>query len=223
MLINPLNLTNDQLMDRASCFELFRKSYRKNQALEENKELLKEKYAIGKELGIAVNNSRNAINRIKNEIEELRKERALLGMVNNENDVIKHPDEDRLTNEIKKQKRIYKESFDGLKDLKAEIERIQVLLERNRDRMQKDFEKWVEVMMTQRSVLTNAPSTNTQHKIAPSVNLNKSGMSQTTTVTTMTQKENNKSVISTDVQNNLAAFYKARNEIYNQVQNSTNS
>lgn len=31
-------------MDRAKTFELFRKSYRKNQAMEENKELLKEKF-----------------------------------------------------------------------------------------------------------------------------------------------------------------------------------
>ncbi len=31
-------------MDRAQTFELFRKSYRKNQAMEENKEMLKEKF-----------------------------------------------------------------------------------------------------------------------------------------------------------------------------------
>lgn len=37
MLYVPLSLTNEQLMDRANCFELFRKSYRKNEALEENK------------------------------------------------------------------------------------------------------------------------------------------------------------------------------------------
>jgi kinesin family protein 6/9 len=102
MLVNPLNLTNEQLMDRASCFEVFRKSYRKNQALEENKELLKEKYARGKDLGTLVDNSRNMINRLKNQIEELRKERALQGLVNNTNEVIKHPDEDKLTNEIEK-------------------------------------------------------------------------------------------------------------------------
>ena len=45
---------------------MFRKSYRKNEALEENKELLKEKYARGKELGKMVNDSRDAINKLKN-------------------------------------------------------------------------------------------------------------------------------------------------------------
>jgi hypothetical protein len=68
MLFNPLNLTNEQLMDRASCFEMFRKSYRKNQAMEDNKELLKEKFNRGKELGGVVNDSRNEINRLKNNV-----------------------------------------------------------------------------------------------------------------------------------------------------------
>ncbi len=31
-------------MDRANCFELFRKSYRKNEVMDENKAILKEKY-----------------------------------------------------------------------------------------------------------------------------------------------------------------------------------
>lgn len=44
MLLYPLNLSNEQLMDRNNCFELFRKSYRKNEVMEENKLILKEKY-----------------------------------------------------------------------------------------------------------------------------------------------------------------------------------
>ncbi len=104
LLINPLNLTTDLIQDRNSCFEMFRKSYRKNQAIEENKEILKEKYAKGKEMGLVVNNARNTINKLKNEIEELRKERALQGLINNENDIIKHPDEEKLSNEIERQK-----------------------------------------------------------------------------------------------------------------------
>lgn len=38
-------------MDRNQAFELFRKSYRKNQAMEENKDILKSKFQRGKELG----------------------------------------------------------------------------------------------------------------------------------------------------------------------------
>jgi hypothetical protein len=68
MLYVPLNLTKEQLMDRANCFEMFRKSYRKNEAMEENKEILKEKYAKGKALGNAVNAARARINELKNQV-----------------------------------------------------------------------------------------------------------------------------------------------------------
>ena len=66
MLLHPLNLSNDQLMDRANCFELFRKSYRKNEVMEENKIILKEKYNEARQLGSIVNNSRQRINELKN-------------------------------------------------------------------------------------------------------------------------------------------------------------
>ncbi len=48
MLYCALNLTNEQLMDRANSFELFRKSYRKNELMEENKLILKDKFERGK-------------------------------------------------------------------------------------------------------------------------------------------------------------------------------
>ena len=48
---------------------MFRKSYRKNEAMEENRNLLKEKYSKGKELGNAVNDTRNMIKSLTNKIE----------------------------------------------------------------------------------------------------------------------------------------------------------
>jgi len=73
-----------------------------------------------------------------------------------------------------------------LKDLKAEIERIQQLLERSRERMQADFEKWLSVMIKQNTY----GSSFTSSKNGNAVSLDK--------------KTNE----------NLNAFYKARNEIY---------
>ena len=40
---------------------MFRKSYRKNEAMEENRALLKEKYGRGKQLGQSVNSTRTQI------------------------------------------------------------------------------------------------------------------------------------------------------------------
>jgi kinesin family member 6/9 len=59
----------EDLKDRASAFEMFRKSYRKNEAMEENRALLKEKYARGKALGQSVNEIRNQIKDFTNQIE----------------------------------------------------------------------------------------------------------------------------------------------------------
>jgi len=69
MTIGPINLTKEDLMDRAKAFEVFRKSYRKNEAMEDNRNLLKDKYAIGKQLGAEVNSTRNMIKNFTNEIE----------------------------------------------------------------------------------------------------------------------------------------------------------
>lgn len=51
LVSEPVQLTMEELADRAKGFEKFRKSYRKNEAMEDNRNLLKEKYARGKFLG----------------------------------------------------------------------------------------------------------------------------------------------------------------------------
>lgn len=55
------NYTLEDLADRTKAFEHFRKSYRKNEAMDDNRALLKEKYARGKQLGASVNEARNKI------------------------------------------------------------------------------------------------------------------------------------------------------------------
>jgi kinesin family member 6/9 len=54
----PVAVSYEDLADRTKAFDLFRRSYRKNEAMDENRELLKQKYARGKELGELVNQSR---------------------------------------------------------------------------------------------------------------------------------------------------------------------
>lgn len=71
----------EDLADRAKAFDLFRKSYRKNEAMEDNRALLKEKYGRGKQLGQAVNQSRQMIKQYTGEIEQIRKQNAMRGLV----------------------------------------------------------------------------------------------------------------------------------------------
>ena len=64
-------------------------------------------------------------------------------------EVLKTPEEEQYQSQINKYKLKYQEQYNELKELKAEIERIQNLLERSRERMQKDFETWLAVMLKQ--------------------------------------------------------------------------
>lgn len=74
-----VNISYEDLADRTKAFDLFRRSYRKNEAMDENRELLKQKYARGKELGSMVNESREQIKQLTNQIEQIRKENAMRG------------------------------------------------------------------------------------------------------------------------------------------------
>ena len=69
----PIQCSIEDLADRAKAFDLFRKSYRKNEAMEDNRSLLKEKYGRGKQLGSAVNQSRQMIKQYTGDIEQIRK------------------------------------------------------------------------------------------------------------------------------------------------------
>ena len=68
MLTNYVSLSKDDLVDRTRAFDMFRKAYRKNEAMEENRTLLKEKYAMGKTLGMGVNETRNLIKAFTNKV-----------------------------------------------------------------------------------------------------------------------------------------------------------
>lgn len=57
----PQTPVMDLLADRNKAFEMFRKSYRKNEAIEDNKALLKTKYNEAKALGETVNQARQVL------------------------------------------------------------------------------------------------------------------------------------------------------------------
>ena len=124
MVDGSINCTLEDLADRTKTFELFRKSYRKNEAMEENRELLKEKYGRGKQLGINVNTNRQQIKDFTNRIEQIRKQNALRGMVDDTGEIIKTDEESKIQIEINLLKSTYQLEYNELKDLKTEIERI---------------------------------------------------------------------------------------------------
>ena len=75
--------------------------------MEENRELLKEKYIRSKQLGISLNINRQKIKDLTNKIEQIRKQNALRGMVDESGEIIKTDEEDKIQLEISKLKQTY--------------------------------------------------------------------------------------------------------------------
>lgn len=113
------------------------------QVIEENKALLKAKYDEAKALGADVNSSRAKINKLKAHIEQIRVERAMQGLSSEAGAVeVSDPEEEQYKGTIEAEKERYKRSFNRLKELKTEIEHLQLMLEQSRKRLQKDFDGW---------------------------------------------------------------------------------
>ena len=138
----------ESVANRNRAFELFRKSYRKNEATEENKALLRRKYAEAKSLGEAVNACRQRIQSLKTYMEQKRIAKAVQGEVDGAENM--DPEDLKIYEDIRHEKVAYRTSFERLKALKNEIEHIQKLLEQSRNKLQADFEQWYSMMLRQK-------------------------------------------------------------------------
>ena len=164
-------LANTNLLaDRNKAFEIFRKSYRKSEVIEENKLLLKEKFQEAKGLGRVVNECKQKISGYKAAIEKRRMERAVQGMADAGGEGMgDDPQEDLIKSNIEREKTKYKEGFGKLRGLKREIEHIQKILENSRNKLQSDFEHWLSVMVRQQQGLIRSPSGKAQLHDRPGV------------------------------------------------------
>eukprot|EP00899_Mesostigma_viride_P007228 jgi/Mesvir1/16506/Mv10060-RA.1 len=139
------------LADRTKAFEMFRRNYRKNDVIEENKSILKRKYSEAKQVGESVNASRQRITALKAQLEQSRVARAVRaaaeGVPEGADEV--PPEELKMKSEMDAEKASYKANFNTLRDLKHEIEHLQMLLEQSGNRLQSDFEQWLGVMIRQ--------------------------------------------------------------------------
>ncbi|KAJ1148073.1 hypothetical protein NDU88_000914 [Pleurodeles waltl] len=152
-------------LGRQEAFEIFKRDYADSVTIEDNKQLLKQRFAEAKALGEKVNEARNKINQLKGEVEQRRMQKAALCVTGAATDV-EEPDpvEEHLRSQMEEEKKSYKTLFSRLKGLKTEIEHLQLLLEKSKVRLQKDFEVWWSQEATSMQVqqtparLTNSPS-----------------------------------------------------------------
>ncbi|XP_066282869.1 kinesin-like protein KIF6 [Branchiostoma lanceolatum] len=128
---------------RQEAFEIFKRDYEHSITVDDQKGLLKQRYAEAKQLGEKVNSSRVQINHVKSLIQQHRMARAAQG-VSEDVGFSEEPDEEEqhLRQQMEDEKASYKVTFNRLRVLKTEIEHLQHLLEKARLQMQKDFELW---------------------------------------------------------------------------------
>lgn len=122
MTHGKVQISAEDLMDRAKAFETFRKSYRKNEAMEENRQKLKDLFQSGKSLGQDLNETRIKMKGITNQIEKIRQENAMRGNVDAEGNIHKTPEEMALQNQLVQMKQSYNTQYHSLKEMKSEIE-----------------------------------------------------------------------------------------------------
>jgi hypothetical protein len=196
------------LRDRDASFELFRGMYPRTAALEDNMALLRATYAKAKAAAEIVSRSRAETTALKTAVEKHRVARALEAVAagtaagGEAGGVPLEPDaaECALLSKLEGEKASYRASFAELKDLKAEIERMQRTLEQGRLRMQADFEGWYAACSARVAHLPPDPSGGAPPTPTPTA-LNRS----TASVASAAAGDSSEA--------DIAAFYKARDEL----------
>ncbi|NWQ96249.1 KIF6 protein, partial [Burhinus bistriatus] len=124
-------------------FEVFKQEHADRITVEDNKQLLKQRFAEAKCLGEKLNEVRNKINHLKGEITQRRIQRAALAVSSPSEELnTLDPVEEKLRMQIEEEKKSYKTMFNRLRGLKVEIEHLQLLLEKVMKKLQKDFKIW---------------------------------------------------------------------------------
>ncbi|KAK1171195.1 kinesin-like protein KIF6 isoform X1 [Acipenser oxyrinchus oxyrinchus] len=142
---SPLHhrIGGEMSLGRQEAFEIFRRDHVDIITIEDNKALLKQRFAEAKALGEKVKLARVKVNELKAQIEQRRMQRAAHGVISSTVDLAEpDPVEEELRVHIEEEKKSYKATFGRLKGLKTEIEHLQLLLERAKVKLQRDFEVW---------------------------------------------------------------------------------
>ncbi|KAK1792914.1 hypothetical protein P4O66_001640 [Electrophorus voltai] len=116
-------------IEQQEAFEIFRNDHGDRLTLEDNKAILKQRFAEAKALGEQVNQARNRVN--SDEMERLTSEHNL---------DLSCPKESHMWFSVAFDR--YKSTFGRLKGLKTEIEHLQHLLQRSKIKLKRDFQDW---------------------------------------------------------------------------------
>ncbi|NXI24742.1 KIF6 protein, partial [Sterrhoptilus dennistouni] len=123
-------------------FEVFKRDHADSITIEDNKQLLKQRFDEAKCLGEKLNEVRNKINHLKGKIIQRQIQRAALAVSNPSEELTFDPVEENLRVQIEEEKKSYETVYSRFKGLRVEIEHLQLLMEKVKMKLQKDFEVW---------------------------------------------------------------------------------
>ncbi|XP_054597913.2 kinesin-like protein KIF6 isoform X1 [Nothobranchius furzeri] len=136
--------TGSQLsMVKQEAFEIFIRDHEERSTIEDNKTIFKERSAEAKKLVEELSEARTRINELKKQLDTRRRQKAASDATGNPSQAEEFdPMEEKLCAQIREEKSAYKSSIGRLKALRTETEHLQLLLERVKVKIQKDFQKW---------------------------------------------------------------------------------
>ncbi|XP_073783383.1 kinesin-like protein KIF6 isoform X1 [Danio rerio] len=123
-------------------FEVFLRDHKEHLSIEDKRAVLQQRFVEAKALGEQVNQIRTRVNYLKGELKNRRKQMAVQGLTGNQTESELDPFEEKILTQIEEEKKNYKITSGCLKDLKTEIEHLQLLLEKSKVKIQSDFENW---------------------------------------------------------------------------------
>ncbi|KAF4013362.1 hypothetical protein G4228_005014 [Cervus hanglu yarkandensis] len=140
---NEIRMREEMSLGRQEAFEIFKRDHADSVTIEDNKQILKQRFSEAKALGESINEARSKIGRLKEEITQRHVQQVALGISENI-PVPSMPDllEEKLRSQLEEEKRRYKTMFARLKALKVEIEHLQLLMDKAKVKLQKEFEAW---------------------------------------------------------------------------------
>ncbi|XP_055361584.1 kinesin-like protein KIF6 isoform X2 [Betta splendens] len=130
-------------LGKQEAFDMFIRDNEAHVSIENNKSLLKQRSVDAKRLGEQLNEARNRITELKKQLVLRRKRRAVhVAVMGNEFEEEVDSVEENLRKQIEHEKKMYNSIIGQLKSLKMEIEHLQLLLEKAKVKLQKDFHNW---------------------------------------------------------------------------------
>ncbi|XP_034381017.1 kinesin-like protein KIF6 [Cyclopterus lumpus] len=133
-------------MGKQEAFETFIRDHEDHLTIKDNKELRKQRSAEARRTWEKLNEARSRMNELKKQLALQRRQRAALSVTEKqpkvEGEVEVDPVEEKLCRDIEQDKKAYKSNIGRLRELRTEIEHLQLLSERAKVKLQRDFQKW---------------------------------------------------------------------------------